>query len=66
VPPFVEGELGPYLRQCGLGRDLPLYQWRLDQSSILATTDMGREVGGAVMPLLGEELGPHLTQCHLV
>ena len=61
VPPFVEGELGPYLRQCGLGRDLPLYQWRLDPSSILATTDMGREVGGCCAPFGGGAGSPSNT-----
>jgi len=31
-------------------------KWHLDPSSHLATTDMGRKLGGG-------ELGPHLTQC---
>jgi len=31
----------------------------------LAATDMGRKVGGAVVPLTVGELGPHLTQCRL-
>ena len=32
----------------------------------LATTDMGRKVGGAAVSLsVVRELGPHLTQCRL-
>jgi len=34
----------------------------LDPSSHLATTDMGRKLGGCA-PLGEGELGPHLTQC---
>jgi len=30
----------------------------------LAAIDMGRKVGGAVPPSVGD-IGPHLTQCHL-
>jgi len=36
-------------------------KWHLDPSSRLATTDMGRKLGGAVP--IEVELGPHLTQC---
>ena len=38
--------------------------WHLDPSSRLATTDMGRKLGGAV-PFLWGELDPHLTQSSL-
>jgi len=31
----------------------------------LATIDMGRKLGGAVLPFWGGELGPHLIQCGL-
>ena len=31
----------------------------------LATIDIGRKVGAAVPLSVGEELGPHLTQCGL-
>jgi len=54
----VGGELGPHLIQCGLGRDLSLYQqnvawaeaylrtkWHLHPSSRLATKDMGQKLG---------------------
>jgi len=37
--------------------------WHLAPSSHLATTDMGRKLGA--VPLLGRELGSHLTQCGL-
>jgi len=53
--PLGEGELGPHLTQSSLG-------WHLDPSSRLATTDMGRKLGG-LCPIWGEEPGPHLTQC---
>ena len=68
--PFLGGEeLGPYLTQCGLGRDLRPYQvikWYLDPSSRfgLATTDIGRKLGAAVPRLLGE-VDAYLTQCGL-
>ena len=45
---FAEGELGPRLTQCGLGRGLPPYtKWHLDPCSRLATIDVGRKLGGA-------------------
>ena len=59
-PLFGEGERGPHVTHCRLGRGLPSYRVRLDPSSRLATTDMGRKLG--VVPLWGE-LGPHITQC---
>jgi len=31
----------------------------------LATTDMGRKVGGCSVPFCGEDLGPYLTHCLL-
>ena len=46
VPPF-SGELGPHLTQSRLGRGLYLHtKWHLNPSSRLATTDMGRKLGG--------------------
>jgi len=38
-------------------------KWHLHASSRLATIDMGRKLGA--VPLLGEELGPHVTQHRL-
>jgi len=53
--------------KCGLGR-LEAYlptKWHLDLSSRLATTDMGRKLGGAV-PLCSRRAGSdRLTQCGL-
>jgi len=43
---FGGGGLGPYLTQCGLGRVYLRTKWHLDPSSRLATTDMGRKLGG--------------------
>jgi len=37
-------------------------KWHLDPSSHLATTDMGRKLGG-LCPFAEGGLGPHLTQC---
>jgi len=51
VPPFGEGELGPHLAQCGLGRGLRPYQVACYPFSHLATTDMGRKWGA--VPLWG-------------
>ena len=51
--PFLAGELGPHVAQCGLGRGLPPYQVTyLDPSSRLTTIDMGRN-WGRLCPLLG-------------
>jgi len=48
--------MGPHLTQNGLGRARPTFvirtKWHLDQSSRLATIDMGRKLGAAV-PLFG-------------
>ena len=54
------GGLGPHLTQCRLERSIPPYQVvaYTDASSRLATTDMGRKLGGGwSIPLL-RELGP--------
>ena len=40
------GELGPHRTQGGLVEAYLLTKWHLDPSSRLATTDMGRKVGG--------------------
>ena len=40
-------------------------KWQLDPSSRLATTDMDRKLGAALLcpvPLFGGGMGPHLTQ----
>jgi len=50
--PFWGGGAGSRLTQCPLGRGLPPYtMWHLDPSSHLATTDMGRKLGGGCAPL---------------
>ena len=77
APPLFEGELGPHLTQCRLGRGLRGFttmryinlrftylltiKWHLDPSSHLATTYMGQRLGYA--PLAEGVLGSHLTQC---
>jgi len=53
--------VGPHVTERGLGQGLPSYQWHLDPSSCLATTDMAETLEGAAP--LGVELGPYLTQC---
>jgi len=60
--PLQEGELGPYLTQCGQGRGYLHAKFHLDPCSRLATIDMDRKLG-ALPPFWGGELGPHLTQC---
>jgi len=57
-------ELGPHVTQCCLGRGLPLYQWHLDPSRRLVTTDMGRRLGW-LCPFSWGNLDPHLAQCGL-
>jgi len=58
--PFL-GELRPRLIQCGQVRGLYLHtKFHLDQSSRLATMDMGGKLG--VCALFRGELGPRLTQ----
>jgi len=52
VPFREEGELGPHLTQCRLGRGLPRTKWHLDQSSRLATIDMWRGLYGRRQSLL--------------
>jgi len=59
----IYGELGPHLTQCGLGRGLPSYQWHLNPSSRLATTDMDWKLGAVPHFFERGELSPHLTQC---
>ena len=39
-----------------------LRRWHLDLSSCLATTDIGRKLGGGYAPFLVGELGPYLAQ----
>jgi len=48
---FGEGELGPHLAQCGQDEIYLRTKWHLDPSSRcrLATIDMGRKLGGAVV-----------------
>jgi len=36
-------------------------KWHLDPYTHLATTDMGRKLGGGLCPFEGGELGAHLT-----
>jgi len=71
--PLLEGELGPHVTHCGMGRDLahssPLFsaetylrtKWHLDPSSRLGTIDGPKGGEGAVPPFWGGELGPHLA-----
>jgi len=55
-------ELAPHLTQCAWAEMYLPTKWHLDPCSRLARTDMGRKLKEAV-PLWGEGLGPHLTQC---
>jgi len=51
-------ELGPHLTQCS--------KCHLDSSSRLATSNMGRKLGGRLCPFFQQgELGLHLAQCGL-
>jgi len=53
---FGEGELGPHVTQCRLGRSAyPRTKWHLYPSSRLAATDVGRKLG--VCLLFGEGSG---------
>jgi len=58
------GGLGPHLTQCRLAETYLRTKWNLDQSSHLATTVVGRKIGGCA-PLGGRKLGSHLAQCRL-
>ena len=53
VPPFLWGELGPYLTQCRLDRGLPQYQVPLNPSSHWTTTDMDRKLKNGGCAFLG-------------
>jgi len=59
--PLSGGERGSHLTQCGLRRSSKA-KGHLDPSSRLATTDMGRKLGGCA-PSLAGQLGSHPTQC---
>ena len=60
--PFARGELGPRLTQCGLGRGLLPYKWRLHPFSRLATIDMGQKLGGGGCALFSGGAGSPWTQ----
>jgi len=53
-PPFLEGELGPHVAQCGLVHAHLRAKCRLDPSSRSATMDMGQKQGREAPPLFGE------------
>jgi len=57
-----EGELCPHLTQCHLGWGLPPYQMAYSSIPVFGDNRHGPKSGAAV-PLLGRELGYHLTQC---
>ena len=59
--PFGRG-LSPHLHNVARAQAYLHTMWHLDPSSRWASTDIGRKLWAAV-PLFGEELGPHLTQC---
>jgi len=52
--------LGPHLTLCAWAEAYLNTKWHLDPSSCLATTDVGRKLGGCAF-FEGVELGPHLT-----
>jgi len=62
--PFFLWELGFHRTPSRLGRAYHKSKWHLSPSSPLATTDIGRKLGGCA-PLAEGEVGPHLTQCRL-
>jgi len=60
------GELGPYLTQCGLGRDLPPYQvafWSIQH--VWPQWTWAENWRGLCLFWRGGELSPHLIQCGL-
>ena len=62
--PLSEGEMGPHLTQCGLGRGRPLTKGHLIHPAV-STEQMWPNIGGCA-PFWGEEgLGHYLTQCRL-
>jgi len=63
VPPFLGAqELGPILHSVAWAEAYLHTMWHLDPSSRLATTDMGRKLGG-LCPFGERELSPHVIQC---
>jgi len=61
--PLWRGELGLCLHNVAWADVYFRTNWHLHSSSRLTTIDMGRKL--VVVPLLGGELGSHLTQSHL-
>jgi len=55
----LEGELGPHLTQCRIGRGLPLYRLASMQPS--GHNRCGPKIGG-LRPFMGRGLGSRLTQ----
>ena len=60
-----EGELGPRLTQCGLGRGLLPYQVTSSSIQPFGHNRHGPKTGGRCLFLGGGELRPHLTQRRL-
>jgi len=60
--PLSGGGAGPYLIQCGLGRDLPPYQVASWSIQPFGHNRHQPKMGGCA-PFGEGELGPHLTQC---
>ena len=56
------GKLRPHQTQCVLAEAYLHTKWHLDPSTHLATTDILLAENWGAVPLLGGELGPHLTQ----
>jgi len=56
-----EGEPGPHLAQCGLGR--PPYQVASGSIQPFGHNRHGLKIGGRLRPFWEGKLGPHLTQC---
>jgi len=62
--PFLGGEMGPHLAQCGLGRGLPPYQVASWHIQLFGHNRNEPKIGG-LCPLGEGELGTHLAQCGL-
>jgi len=62
--PFREGELGPHLTQCRVGRRPSVPSGILIHAALWSQLDVGRKLEASA-PFWGGGLGPHLTQSRL-
>jgi len=57
--------MGPHLTQVSWAKGYLNTKWHLDASSRLATIEMGRKLGRALLAPFVEGLGPHVTESRL-